>query len=301
MAFGGYSSGVRLSNLVIEKYAAPTGRAAVQLGNGWVVEDSSVRLNHYGGIGTGTGSTVRRTYVQQNGCVGIFGAGENIRIDSNEISYNGFAGYNPYWGAGGTKWVQTTNLIVTGNFSHHNMGPGLWTDINNIYTLYENNTVEDNERSGIFHEISYDAIIRYNTGRRNGTEKLWAYWTAGAGIEIVSSPNVEVYGNVVEDNWNGITGLNDGRGSGNYGPWVLKNLYVHDNTITSRLVPDGIGRTGVTDFRGTDAFSAASNNRFRQNHYILGTKARYFMWLGQERTEAEWRSFGQDTTGTFQR
>ena len=74
-----------------------------------------------------------------------------------------------FWAAGGSKWVHTTNLIVRGNFSHHNDGPGLWTDINNIYSRYENNVVEDHRRGGIFHEISYDAVMRTNTLRRNGT------------------------------------------------------------------------------------------------------------------------------------
>jgi parallel beta-helix repeat protein len=197
--------------------------------------------------------------------------------------------------------VNSTNLIVRGNYSHHNLGPGLWTDINNIYTLYENNTVEDNERSGIFIELSYDTIVRYNTARRNGTEAFWYYWTAGAGIEILTAPNVEVYGNVLEDNWNGITALNDpSRGSGLYGPWVLKNLYVHDNTVTSRLVPEGIGRSGIVDAVGSSGFAASSNNRFRHNTYNLGSKAHYFIWQG-ERDENEWRASGQDTDGTFRR
>ena len=126
-------------------------------------------------------------------------------------------------------------MVVRGNFSHHNRGPGLWTDINNIHTLYENNTVEDNERGGIFHEISYDATIRNNTSRRNGTGKDFPYWTTGAGIEIVSSRNVEVHGNTLEDNWQGITGLDDHRGTGNAGPYTLINLNVHDNVVTSRV------------------------------------------------------------------
>jgi hypothetical protein len=301
-AFGGLASGVTISNVTIEKYATPTGGAAVQLMTGWVVEDCRVRWNHYSGVNIGADATVRRSVIHQNGAFGVFGAGENIRVQDNEISYNNFAGYNPYWGAGGTKFVETRNILISGNFSHHNGGPGLWTDINNIYVVIENNTVEDNERSGIFHELGYDAIIRYNTARRNGLERRWSFWTAGAGIEVFGAPNVEVYGNVVENNFNGITALNDNsRGSGPYGPRILRNLYVHDNTVTSRETAEGIGRSGMADYIGTEAFAAGANNRFRNNKYILGTKRNYFMWMGRELNEDEWRGYGQDATGTFQR
>jgi parallel beta-helix repeat protein len=293
-AFGGPATGVAIRNLVIEKYANPTQEATVDLGTGWIIEDSVVRWNHFGGISTGPGSIARRNRVHHNGALGFQGSGADIVVANNEIAYNGVAGYNPYWCAGGSKWVWTARLVVRENFSHHNWGPGLWTDINNIYTLYENNTVEDNERGGIFHEISYDATIRQNTVRRNGTGRNFPYWTTGAGIEIVSSRNVEVYGNTVEDNWQGITGLNDHRGVGIDGPYVLTNLNVHHNTIRSRVTDEGGGRTGVVDTEGIDAFLPGANNRFHENTYSLGTKRFHFTWMGKDLDETEWRRFQQD-------
>ena len=301
VAFGGNATGVVLRSVVVEKYATPSFEAAINLGDGWILEDSEVRWNHSTGVWTNSRSISRRNKIHHNGTFGFMGAGDNILVENNEVSYNNWAGYNSYWGAGGSKWVFTKSLVVRGNFSHHNDGPGFWTDINNIYTVYENNTIEDNERGGIFHEISYDAIIRNNTLRRNGLDKAFTWWTTGAGIEVVSSRNVEVYGNVLEDNWQGITGLDDHRGNGNDGPWTLVNMNVHDNKVTSRLTTKGAGRTGVVDSSGTAAFSATANNRFRQNTYTLGVNAQYFIWTNGERTETEWRSFGHDTTGTFAR
>ena len=298
-AFSGTATNVTIRNLTIEKYANPTQQATVELGTGWVIEDSEIRWNHFTGIAMGPCSIARRNRVHHNGCFGFHGAGEAILVEKNEIAYNGFAGYDPFWGAGGSKWVYTSYLIVRENFSHHNRGPGLWTDINNIHTLYENNTVEDNERGGIFHEISYDAIIRTNTARRNGTGKHYPHWTTGAGIEITSSRNVEVCGNTLEDNWQGITGLNDHRGVGNAGPYTLTNLNVHHNLVTSRIADPGGGRTGIIDSKGADAFSSSGNNRFHQNTYFLGTNRHCFLWMGKELDEAEWRRLGQDTSGTF--
>ena len=300
-AFSGPAIRVTLQNLVIEKYATPTQEAAVSLGSQWVIEDSEVRWNHHGGIASGPNSIVRRNRVHHNGAIGLQGSGEGILVAENELSYNGFTGYNPFWGAGGAKWVWTIRLVVRDNFSHHNRGPGLWTDINNIYTLYENNRVEDNERGGIFHEISYDATIRGNTVRRNGTGRDYPHWTTGAGIEVTASRNVEIDGNIVEDNWQAITALEDHRGSGNAGPWTVINLNVHHNTIRTHITDAGAGRIGIIDTKGTGAFQPAANNRFQQNTYSLGTRQLYFLWMGRELDEGEWRRFQQDVAGVFAR
>jgi parallel beta-helix repeat protein len=308
------ASNVTLQNLIIEKYATPTAWGTIGLGDSahggrnWMLTGSEVRWNHGGGVWSDSDSIARNNYVHHNCGFGFLGAGANVIVENNEIAYNNImagstnsCGSNSFWGAGGSKWVWTTNLIVRGNFSHHNDGPGLWTDINNIYTLYENNTVEDNVRGGIFHEISYDATIRNNTIRRNGTGKDFPWWTTGAGIEVVSSRNVEVYGNTLLDNWQGITGLNDHRGSGNHGAWVMTNLNVHDNNVSSLINEGGGGRSGMIDTAGTEAFLPAANNRFQRNSYVLGTNASYFMWMGENLNESQWRTYGQDTTGSFQR
>ena len=219
----------------------------------------------------------RNNYVHHNCGFGFVGAGVNVVVEGNEIAYNNImagstntCGSDSFWGAGGSKWVCTTSLIVRGNFSHHNDGPGLWTDINNIYSLYENNIIEDNVRGGIFHEISYDATIRNNTIRRNGTGKDYPWWTTGAGIEIVSSRNVEVYGNTLVDNWQGITGLEgpsrhrEPRRLGDDQPERARQQrdVAHQRRRRRAL--------GSARYRGNRAFLPAANNRFQRNSYTLG-------------------------------
>jgi hypothetical protein len=312
---GNGASNVTIQDVIIEKYASQTSGGAAQLGDSargarnWLLTGSEVRWNHAGGIWLDSYTTARNNYVHHNCQFGFVGAGIDVIVEGNEIAYNNVmagttsqtCGYESFWAAGGSKWVYTTNMIVRGNFSHHNDGPGLWTDINNIYTLYENNIIEDNVRGGIFHEISYDAVIRHNTVRRNGTGKDYPWWTTGAGIEVVGSRNVEVYGNTLVDNWQGITGLNDHRGDGLHGPWVLTGLNVHNNNVTSRITAQGGGRTGVLDTAGSDAYQAWANNRFQGNAYILGPNASYFIFAEQNLNESQWRGYGFDTTGSFQR
>ena len=72
----------------------------------------------------------------------------------------------------------------------------MWTDINNIHTLYENNVVVNNTGTGISHEISYDAIIRNNVVMNNSGDPRGWLW--GGQINIQNSSNVDVYGNKID-------------------------------------------------------------------------------------------------------
>lgn len=294
------ASNVRIEYLVIEKYASPTQKSAVPLANSalggenWELRRCEIKYCHSAGVGLDTKTIMRECYLHHNGQFGYIAAGLNILIEGNEICWNNTNGYNPYWGAGGCKAVYTTDMIVRGNYVHHNSGPGLWTDINNIGTLYEFNTCKWNSLTGIFHEISYAATIRGNTCSYNGISREYPWWVSGAGICVVSSPDVEVYENICVENWQGITGLNDDRGVGIHGPWVLQNLHVYNNMVRSVDQPNGSGRIGVTG----DGFSA----RFENNHYVLSSRPDYepFFWANANLKETGWKATGQDLTGTFE-
>ena len=295
----GDADGVTLRGFVVEKFATPTHEAAINGRlTGLLIENVEARLNHFAGLRTMDHARARNNHVHDNGALGFIGAGENIIVEGNEIDHNNTIGYNPYWAAGGTKWVYTTHLIVRNNDSHDNHGPGLWTDINNIDVLFEANRVHDNDLSGIFHEVGYRAIIRNNVVSGNGRAKPFPAWVVGAGILVSSSSDVEVYGNSLTDNWQGIAGLEDERGPGANGPWVLARLHVHDNVVRqTRPAEPGSGRTGVAQVNdGTSAFISGVN-RFVNNTYYLEGHGLAFFWMGRDVTETEWRSYDHDTTG----
>jgi hypothetical protein len=301
-AFRGTGSNVTVRGIIIEKYATPFTSGALQAdGSNWVVEDNEVRFNHGIGIETNAGTAARRNHVYRNLQLGMGGTGDGGVIEDNEIAYNNNPQVINYgWSAGGTKWHNTQNLVLRNNFVHHNMGPGLWTDIDNIYTLMEYNRVEDNSRFGIYREISYDATIRYNSASRNGFALPVADVVRGGGIAIRSSSNVEIYGNTVTDNKAGIDISEVEVRTGKYGPYGVVNLYVHDNTVT---MPKGC--TGMTAGGSGDMFYTSKNNRFVHNTYNLGTQTRPFWWWNaavssqDSLTVAQWQAAGQDLTGTF--
>ncbi|MBT8166165.1 MAG: right-handed parallel beta-helix repeat-containing protein [Acidimicrobiia bacterium] len=296
MAFFGQVSNVTVTGLVIEKYASPAQVGAIDTrgnpsgktnGSNWFIANNEVRNNHGVGIKSTDGSRVVGNYVHHNGQLGMGGDGPGMVIEDNEIAYNNAAGYSYGWEGGGTKWAYTTDLVVRRNYSHHNVGPGLWTDIDNIRTTYDGNRVTDNVGIGIFHEISYDAVIRNNYIAGNGFGH--SAWLWGAGIVVAASPNVEVHDNELVDNADGIAGIQQNRSDAPaaYGPMIVKNLHVHDNRITMTE-----GETGVVRDTGDNSIFTSRNNRFVNNEYILKGDGRQFAWNNGSRTLQEWTSYG---------
>ncbi len=300
-AVSGSAANVTVEGLVIEKYANREQSGAVGgltgPGSGWIVRRNEIRGNHGIGVRGGAGMQMLGNNIHHNGQMG-YGGGFAL-IQDNTIAYNNQDWYNPFWEAGGGKAAYTTNLTVRNNWAHHNNGPGLWTDISNVGTLYEGNTADSNYLSGIFHEISYAAIIRNNMVRGNGI--AFGTWVDGAGIIVSTSRDVEVYGNTVSGNHScGILGLSESRGSGTLGLYELRNLYVHDNTITQPAIALPCV-TGID--RGPPTIFTAFNNRWVNNTYHT-THATPFDWLGgvvggSSKGWAQWQAAGFDLTGSF--
>ncbi|MBT8202251.1 MAG: right-handed parallel beta-helix repeat-containing protein [Acidimicrobiia bacterium] len=295
-AFRGAADQVTIRGLAIEKFAVPAQQGAIDSradtedlvgGAGWSIRDNIVRWNHGVGIAATTGAMVSDNVVYENGQMGLAAKGAGVTFENNEVYRNNTAGFSSGWEAGGSKFAFTSGLVVRNNHVYENFGPGLWTDIDNIDTLYEGNRVVDNERMGIFHEISYDAVIRNNEVRGNGFG--FDEWVWGAGIIVSTSSNVEVYDNVVEGNADGIIGVHQDRSDApaSYGPLQLVNLAVHGNVIA-----DNGGWTGIGQDVGSNQVFTDFNNRFFDNTYRQDGE--HFFWLNEPRSQSEWERFGQN-------
>ena len=269
-AFYGSATDVQISNLTVEKYATPAQNGAVGgivilSADRWVVTNVESRWNHGRGISLGgSNSQILNCFVHHNGQLGISMYSTGSRAINNEISWNNYAGFSAGWEAGGSKFWETTNLVVQSNYVHDNKGPGLWTDNDNVGTLYDSNTVINNLNEGIKHEISYNAIISNNTVKGNGNAPT--VWLWNSQIEVQNSSNVEVFGNTVEvpaDGGNGIGIINQTRGSGTLGPWVAANNYIHGNTVKY------LGSQGGSGWVDDTGGSTAIGNLFDSDRYIL--------------------------------
>jgi parallel beta-helix repeat protein len=282
-AFHGSATNVTVQNLVIEKYDPTIQNGAIQGGQGWTIQDNEVRLNYAVGIIGRDGSKLIGNYVHDNGQMGLGGSGDNILVQGNEIAKNGYwSGIDVNWEAGGFKFANTDNLVVRGNYSHDNNGSGMWTDIDNIHTLYEDNVVAHNTGAGISHEISYDAIIRNNTLIGNGAGDTRSWWW-GNEIQIQNSQNVDVYGNRVDmtGGGNGIVLIQQNRpvkipggGTGQFGPHVTTGNHIHDNVIVDHDSEGYIG--GVADYNLSGMLNGG--NTWSNNQYFMSDEEGRFQW-----------------------
>jgi parallel beta-helix repeat protein len=304
VAFASAARGVTIANLVVEKFATLAQTAAVEgrYGTNWTIDNVEARLNSGVGISIGSGGRITNSSVHHNGQLGIGASGKGIVIEGNDISENNTHGFDPAWEAGGVKVTNSDHARLMDNHVHDNNGPGFWSDINCRDSLYEGNRVEGNAGAGIFHEISFAAVIRNNTVRHNGGAPY--AWVWNADIQIAASEDVEVTGNDVTVNAGGIAIVLIDQGREAVAPWTepykTRNNYVHGNRIAFEGGGTAGGASDVAAGRPNFGIIARGNNRFERNVYraIRGASLS-FVW-GEEATD--WAGFqkrGQERDGTL--
>lgn len=281
-----YARGVVIKNLVIQRFANPsrTGAIYTSVSPGWTIISNEIAWNHGAGINHFSGARILGNAIHHNGQLGLSGYKVvNAVVAGNEIGWNAIGGFAG-WEAGGAKYVGTRDLTFRNNYVHDNGHHGLWTDTANIGTVYERNTIVRNTGNGIFHEVSYDAVIRNNHIARNGAD----------GIFISSSSGVEAYGNTVA--WNRGWGIHlfiDG----------ARGYDLADNLIHENLTKVRSGTySGITAINTVDPglYSRSKNNRFVKNAYVVPRlSAPYWFWDERSQTWKGWRAAGQDRHGTI--
>lgn len=302
-AFTGRAGNVLIRNLVIEKYSSPAQQGAIsgRHAREWTVEAVEARWNSGVGIEVGSGGRVIKSNSHHNGQLGVSAGGKAILLEGNEIWENNIYGFFAGWEAGGVKVADSEGVTFLGNHVHHNFGPGLWCDIDCRDVLYERNVVEHNDDAGIFHEISFDAVIRDNVVRFNGQAGPPWFW--GAEIQIAASENVQVYGNsvTVAAGGKGIVLIDQNRPSSRGSRYKTRNNSIHDNTILFL----GEGKMGgAADTKPGDetyGIIAEGHNRFDRNTYKGSDIDRSvkFTWGSGSRLYgcSEFREVGQEANG----
>jgi parallel beta-helix repeat protein len=226
-------------------------QGAVQCGSPCALVNMNIHDNPgaFAGIympGSGTGpNTVSGGVVSYNGSLGIGGSGVGgLTISGVEIDHNGASASCGFEG-GGFKGVNHGSRF-TGNYVHANYCVGVWYDINAATNEIDHNRVDNNSQGGIFYEISQDATIHDNEVSGNGFGKQ--SWLWGAGIGIASSFNIQVYGNTLSNNFNGIGETQQNRTDSTPPAHLLENVYVHNNAV------NGVtgARTGAAEDNGAD-------------------------------------------------
>ncbi|MGY1831198.1 right-handed parallel beta-helix repeat-containing protein [Geodermatophilus sp. SYSU D01180] len=260
-AFSGGATDVTLDSITVQDYASARQGAAIHpesRASGWVVRNVSALHNAWAGLLVADGMTILGGHYNDNDQLGIGGnAATGIvldgldedpgTLDGPELARNHALHAPCDYESGGMKW-DVGQVTIRNAHVHDNDCKGIWGDINAHDALIENNLVEDNGAEGILYEISQDATIRNNRIYRNGLDSSGWYW--GGGITLASSSDVEVYGNILSGNFNGITGSQQDRFDSTPPAHLLTGIHVHDNTICA--TGDGGHPTGVGADNGAD-------------------------------------------------
>jgi hypothetical protein len=230
-AFTGQARDVAIRNLTVRGFAAPQDQGVVNhdSGDGWVIENDTIQHNKGAGLMAGARQQVLHNCLRDNGQYGMnaYQVGDGITglvVADNEIVGNNtddWENKNPGCGcSGGVKFWAVDGADIRGNWVHDNRGAGLWADTNNNDFLIENNVIENNDGEALFYEISYNLILRNNTIRGNDVVAGKAFAARGdnfptAAVYLSESggePRIpartdkaDIYGNVFESNWSGIT------------------------------------------------------------------------------------------------
>jgi hypothetical protein len=241
-AFSGGATNVTLDSITVQQYATGFQGGAInpdRAASGWVVRNVSAVRNYWAGLMAADNMTILGGHYNDNDQLGISGNaatgvvldgldGDPATFDGPEMARNQTLHEGCGYEAGGMKW-DIGRVTVRNAHVHHNDCRGLWADGNAHDALIEHNLVEDNGSEGIFYEISQDAVIRNNRIYRNGFDGSGWYWAGG--ITMASSFNVEVYGNRLSGNYNGITGTQQDRPDATPPAHLLDHFHVHDNVI----------------------------------------------------------------------
>jgi hypothetical protein len=168
--------------------------AVTLLGNDLLLE--RIAVSHTDGNGfdlTGDRIAISASSANHCGQVGMKLRGRGNRIADSETSYNNTRGFNPWWEAGGAKFVGDGGLKDSEIVNHRaigNRGDGIWFDWLNDNNRVHRSVVAYNSGFGIHYEASSRARVYDNYVFGNGQR----------GIYLPNSPESVVAHNLVANN-----------------------------------------------------------------------------------------------------
>ncbi len=286
------AAGVTIDGLTVE---GTQGIGIDADGSGWTISNSTARLNHVTGIHVTEGTQVLGDTVSGNGAFGVTGKGDGVTVDGSTITENDAARFGSIHGgcdgAGGSKFVNSHDLTITNNTFSDNWCTGIWLDTNDDQVTVAHNVSTGNRADGIRLEIGYDVAISDNTVQDNGR----------GGITVVDSPRVTISGNRVSGNLGTEIMLQQHERIdpvSPLGPHLMRNAKVTGNEVW--LSGSQVAGARDTDKPRQDAVFTSYHNHFAGNTYhVPAADSHSFLWLGEKMTFAQWRTAGQDHTGSL--
>jgi copper-binding protein NosD len=244
-------------------------------------------------------ATVTRSRLHHNGLKGGGGTTASGVFTNNEVDHNGWAGYDGPEGVSGAKFSAADHLTVTDNDFHDNTGNGLWMDVQTENVTVTGNVMARNHITlnkedalrgghGIQIEHSCHIVLQNNTISNNDR----------SGINSTNPWDVAISGNTISGNGRGIYFVdNDGsQRSGacipGGGDIVMRNVVISNNDITMAVGSSGFNAQGVP---------LNKTNSFKSNTYHVSRCSDPWWTLGATPKTllswSNWKAAGQDTSG----
>ncbi len=226
-AFTQHATNVKIQYLTIRNFVSPRDEGVINhdSGVGWTIEYITAQDNGGGAGFAGTDNIVRYNCLKDNGQYGFQvyssdpGGPQNVLLDHNEIVGNNTDDWEAQISGcgctGGGKFWEANHVTITNNYVHDNLSVGLWADTNDNDFLVEGNYISNNDGQGLFYEISYNMIVRYNTFERNAlvdgpgnpgfpTGAIYLSESGGDSRVAARTSNIEIHDNRFVDNWAGV-------------------------------------------------------------------------------------------------
>ena len=238
---------------------------------GGLVEN--VRVEWTNGLGidvSGARHTFRRTRADLNGQLGWGGGCRGCLIEESAAGGNNWKGHDPFWEAGGGKWVGTTDTVVRRHYAAHNGGPGIWFDGGNHRNTVEGSLLVGNDMAGLMLELNTTGTLAQHNVI---AATRWRDWTGTGILSQAASRNALVHNSVVENGGTGIwLRLDPDRRAPDGHNAVLNNLVVGNATAGEEAREMSVQGETPADVRTTrfdgNAYGRLGRDLFRSTFFV---------------------------------
>ncbi len=154
------------------------------------------------GIDTsGRDHVFRRVASNGHGQMGWGGQSVRLLLEDTHAERNNWRGHDPFWEAGGGKWLHTRESVFRRHTALANDGPGLWLDTDNVANTVEGGRFEDNLVAGVMLELNTTrTLVQHNviTGTR------WCVWSGAGILSQAASDNLILHNTITGNAGTGV-------------------------------------------------------------------------------------------------
>jgi hypothetical protein len=246
-AINATATDVKVYNLIVEKYAsqAMTPAALSFTGSRSQVSGCEVRLTHGAGVVlNGTDSVISRCYIHDIGSKGVGLPGQRSLMEGCEVGYINVKRFYIGYDAAGVK-SSGDNCYIRRNWFYECYCRGIWTDVDCINIIVEDNIVERATIYAICLEVSYACAALGNKARKNLRPSDILEFPRGQPNAVISSQSSQdclIANNIA------IAGDN-----------IAANMGIDTTYQEGRHLNDGVPRTKGNIVRNNDIYHLLSN------------------------------------------